>query len=37
MAGCEWVYQNCTVTLDSSADLVITSGGGYTLDATFFK
>lgn len=37
LAGCEWVYQNCTVALDSPADLVITSGGGYPLDATFIQ
>lgn len=37
VAGCEQVYENSTVTLDSPADLVITSGGGYPLDATFYQ
>jgi nickel-dependent lactate racemase len=36
-AGCEMVYGNSTVTLDSPMDLVITSGGGYPLDATFYQ
>jgi nickel-dependent lactate racemase len=37
LAGCEMVYENSTVTLDSRVDLVITSGGGYPLDATFYQ
>jgi nickel-dependent lactate racemase len=37
VAGCERVYENSTVTLDSPVDLVITSGGGYPLDATFYQ
>ncbi len=37
VAGCEKVYENSTATLDSPADLVITSGGGYPLDATFYQ
>jgi nickel-dependent lactate racemase len=37
VAGCEQVYENSTVTLDSPVDLVITSGGGYPLDATFYQ
>jgi nickel-dependent lactate racemase len=37
VAGCEQVYKNSTVTLDSPVDLVITSGGGYPLDATFYQ
>ena len=36
-AGCERVYENSTVTLDRPVDLVITSGGGYPLDATFYQ
>jgi nickel-dependent lactate racemase len=37
VAGCEQVYENSAVTLDSPVDLVITSGGGYPLDATFYQ
>jgi nickel-dependent lactate racemase len=37
VAGCERVYENSTVTLDRPVDLVITSGGGYPLDATFYQ
>ena len=37
VAGCEMVYGNATVTVDSPVDLVITSGGGYPLDATFYQ
>ena len=37
VAGCEMVYENSAVTLDSPLDLVITSGGGYPLDATFYQ
>jgi nickel-dependent lactate racemase len=37
VAGCKQVYENSTVTLDSPVDLVITSGGGYPLDATFYQ
>jgi len=37
LTGCEWVYENAAVTLDSHVDLVITSGGGYPLDATFIQ
>ncbi len=37
VAGCEMVYENSTVTLESPVDLVITSGGGYPLDATFYQ
>jgi nickel-dependent lactate racemase len=37
LAGCEMVRRHCTVPLDKAADLVITSGGGYPLDATFYQ
>jgi nickel-dependent lactate racemase len=37
LAGCEWVKENCTVTLNSPVDMVIASGGGYPLDATFIQ
>jgi nickel-dependent lactate racemase len=37
VAGCERVYESSTVTLDRPVDLVITSGGGYPLDATFYQ
>ena len=37
VAGCDQVYENSAVTLDSRVDLVITSGGGYPLDATFYQ
>ncbi|UCF55713.1 MAG: nickel-dependent lactate racemase [Deltaproteobacteria bacterium] len=37
LAGCDMVYENSTVTLDNRVDLVITSGGGYPLDATFYQ
>jgi nickel-dependent lactate racemase len=37
VAGCDQVYENSVVTLDSPLDLVITSGGGYPLDATFYQ
>jgi len=37
LAGCDMVYSNSTATLDRRFDLVITSGGGYPLDATFYQ
>ncbi len=37
MAGCELVQEHSTVRLDQPVDLVITSGGGYPLDATFYQ
>lgn len=37
LAGCEMVYEHSTVQLDRRVDMVITSGGGYPLDATFYQ
>jgi nickel-dependent lactate racemase len=36
-AGCDLVYRHSTVPLDAPVDMVITSGGGYPLDATFYQ
>lgn len=36
-AGCRAAAAHAVVTLDQPADLVITSGGGYPLDATFYQ
>ena len=36
-AGCDMVYEHSTVPLDKPVDMVITSGGGYPLDATFYQ
>lgn len=37
VAGCAMVYQHAAVAVPSPVDLVITSGGGYPLDATFYQ
>jgi nickel-dependent lactate racemase len=37
LAGCDLVYKHAAVPLDHRFDLVITSGGGYPLDATFYQ
>jgi len=37
LAGCEMVREHSLVQLDQAADMVITSGGGYPLDATFYQ
>jgi lactate racemase len=37
LAGCNFVYDHAVVELDRPMDLVITSGGGYPLDATFYQ
>ncbi|MCF8062579.1 MAG: nickel-dependent lactate racemase [Deltaproteobacteria bacterium] len=37
LAGCDMVFRHSVVDLDGPADLVITSGGGYPLDATFYQ
>ena len=37
VAGCRAVFDVSTVNIDHRADLVITSGGGYPLDATFYQ
>lgn len=37
LAGCEMVYSHSVVRLDQRVDMVITSGGGYPLDATFYQ
>ena len=36
-AGCDMVYRHSTVQVDEAVDLVITSGGGYPLDSTFYQ
>ncbi len=36
-AGCEVVRNFSTVLVDGPVDMVITSGGGYPLDATFYQ
>jgi len=37
LAGCELVRRHSVKELDQRVDLVITSGGGYPLDATFYQ
>lgn len=37
LAGCDVVYNHSVVRLDQPVDMVITSGGGYPLDATFYQ
>ncbi len=37
LAGCDLVYRHAAVPLDHRFDMVITSGGGYPLDATFYQ
>lgn len=37
LAGCEMVYEHSAVKLDQRFDMVVTSGGGYPLDATFYQ
>jgi nickel-dependent lactate racemase len=37
LAGCRLVRGHSVVELDERVDLVITSGGGYPLDATFYQ
>jgi len=37
LAGCAMVADHSMVPLDRPVDLVITSGGGYPLDATFYQ
>ena len=37
LAGCNQVARHCVVPLKNRFDLVITSGGGYPLDATFYQ
>ena len=37
LAGCAMVRRHSVVALDQPVDLVITSGGGYPLDATFYQ
>jgi len=36
-AGCEIVYGHSVVPVDGPMDMVITSGGGHPLDATFYQ
>jgi len=37
LAGCQMVYDHSVVRLEEPVDMVITSGGGYPLDATFYQ
>lgn len=37
LAGCDLVYRHSVVPVDGPMDMVITSGGGYPLDATFYQ
>ncbi|MCP4666086.1 MAG: nickel-dependent lactate racemase [Deltaproteobacteria bacterium] len=37
VAGCRMVYGHSAVELEQRVDMVITSGGGYPLDATFYQ
>ena len=37
LAGCDFVYNHAVVELARPMDMVITSGGGYPLDATFYQ
>ena len=37
LAGCDLVYRHSAVRLDQQVDMVVTSGGGYPLDATFYQ
>ncbi len=37
LAGCEVVERHSTAAVDEPFDLVITSGGGFPLDATFYQ
>ncbi|MDQ1333443.1 MAG: lactate racemase [Thermodesulfobacteriota bacterium] len=37
LAGCDLVYRHSVVDLDERMDMVVTSGGGFPLDATFYQ
>jgi len=37
LAGCDLVYRYSVVDLDERMDMVVTSGGGFPLDATFYQ
>jgi nickel-dependent lactate racemase len=37
VAGCDMISRHSVVEIDQAVDLVITSGGGYPLDATFYQ
>ncbi len=37
LAGCEMVYRHCTAPIEGKVDMVVTSGGGQPLDATFYQ
>jgi nickel-dependent lactate racemase len=37
LAGCDMVTKHSVVDLNDRADMVVTSGGGYPLDATFYQ
>jgi lactate racemase len=37
LAGCDMVYRHSVIDLENRVDMVITSGGGFPLDATFYQ
>ncbi len=37
LAGCDMVYRHSVVPVEQPFDLIVTSGGGYPLDATFYQ
>ena len=37
LAGCDLVYRHSVIDLNERVDMVITSGGGFPLDATFYQ
>jgi len=37
MAGCDFVYRHAVVEMNEPMDMVVISGGGYPLDATFYQ
>jgi nickel-dependent lactate racemase len=37
LRGCDFVYDHSVAEVDGPVDLVVTSGGGYPLDATFYQ
>ena len=37
LAGCDFIYRHAVMELKQPMDMVITSGGGYPLDATFYQ
>jgi len=37
LAGCDLVYRHSVIDLEDRVDMVVTSGGGFPLDATFYQ